>query len=254
MKLAGYVYNQQGQPVVGATVEAYTYTGQLVGSTSTDGSGYWEFPNLANGLYRVKASYQGLVRWVEGAVDLQVRTIVGPDGVSAPLPPLSVSTSQLQDSAVTTAKLANGAVTYPKIGTPLLVTGSETSTIRYQETATYTAPQNAWVRVRRFVFNCVGTVWIGFEAKLNTSGYSMTIRFRLASPTHGAGTGSGSYDWVTNVQIAPPTTYTAYSAVVPVLPGASLFLDLIGNNMGGSIRNLTVRFDPVTDPLQVVVA
>jgi len=254
VRLRGHVYNDAGNPVSGAQVEVYTYQGQLAGTTTTGADGSWTFTTLAPNLYRVKVSYGGIVRWLEGDSEIQVTRLVGSDGQTTPIEPLSVGTSQLQDNAVTTAKVANGAVTYPKLGTPLLVTGSSTGTIRYQETATYSVSQNGWTRVRRFVFNCVGTAWIGFEAMINNSGYSMTTQFLMTSPSITPGNGSSSNGWVTTITFSPPTTYTAYSFVIPVLPGASVVFDAYGNNTAGSIRNIVVRFDPVTDPLQITVS
>lgn len=253
MRLRGHVYNDAGNPVSGAQVEVYTYQGQLAGTTTTGVDGSWTFTNLAPNLYRVKVSYGGIVRWLEGDSEIQVTRLVGSNGQTTPIEPLSVGTNQLQDNAVTTAKLANEAVTYPKLGTPLLVTGSSSSTIRYQESTSYTVNTNAWSRLRRFTFFCAGTVWIGFEASITSSGQLLRLQFRLASPTNTQGSGV-SYDWITDFTFYPPASpsFSSYSSVVPVLPGCALCLDAIGNNASGYIRNLTVRFDPVTDPLQVV--
>lgn len=62
LKIWGYVYNPNGEPVENADVKLYkqdleTLEWNLVSSNTTDGNGYYEFPELESGTYRVDTVY-----------------------------------------------------------------------------------------------------------------------------------------------------------------------------------------------------
>lgn len=109
MDLRGYVYDDAGNAVSGATIEVYAYGSSTpVASTTTGADGSWSVTNLASGqLYRVKAAFGGLVRWLESDQKLQLALITGADGATAPLGNLSVTNAMLQDGSVTEAKIAS---------------------------------------------------------------------------------------------------------------------------------------------------
>jgi hypothetical protein len=57
--ISGVVKDQQGGVIPGATVEAKSLQTGQVSTTSTDGTGYYTFPNLSPGRYDVTAELQG---------------------------------------------------------------------------------------------------------------------------------------------------------------------------------------------------
>lgn len=116
MNRSGYAYDDQGNALASISVEAYKVGDTSpTASTTTDSSGHWSFSSLAAGAYRIKLIDGLFARWLPPDEEIQVKTIVGTDGVTAPLADGSVTTAQLQDSSVTTAKIADSAVTNTKV-------------------------------------------------------------------------------------------------------------------------------------------
>jgi len=109
--LRGYARDSEGNPITGASVEAFKADEDTpTATTITDGAGAWEFENLPNAAYRVRVSYGDARRWVEYDNAVQFGMIVGPDGQTAPLPEESITTNHLKTYSVTASKIANGAV------------------------------------------------------------------------------------------------------------------------------------------------
>lgn len=122
MKLSGYVYDDQGNPVGGATVTVHTVDSSnnvnqtpVQSTTSSAGNGYWSFTSLPAGRYAVKVSYGGQVRWIMPKVSIQATEIVGEDGTTAPLPNASVTSGHLKDGSVTSSKLSDASVSTSKL-------------------------------------------------------------------------------------------------------------------------------------------
>jgi len=115
--LSDYAYDDQGNAIVGATVEAYvTGTGTPVSSTTTDSNGLWTIAGLPAGPYDVKIYKGTQVRWLRGAVAFQATTIYGANGIDAPLADASIKTSQIQNDAVDATKIADNSITDAILG------------------------------------------------------------------------------------------------------------------------------------------
>lgn len=109
--LRGYARDGEGNPIAGASVEAFKAGEETpTATTLTDDAGAWEFENLPNAAYRVRVSYGDARRWVEYDNAVQFGMIVGPDGQTAPLPEESITTDHLKAYSVTASRIANGAV------------------------------------------------------------------------------------------------------------------------------------------------
>ena len=109
--LRGYARDGEGNPIAGASVEAFKAGEETpTATTLTDDAGAWEFENLPNAAYRVRVSYGDARRWVEYDNAVQFGMIVGPDGQTAPLPEESITTNHLKAYSVTASRIANGAV------------------------------------------------------------------------------------------------------------------------------------------------
>lgn len=101
MLLRDYAYSDDGQPIVGATVEAYQ-EGQALpaASTTTDSNGMWQFTTLSAGHYRVRLLHGSSVRWLRGQVASQFERVTGLDGSAAPLGNASVTAAMLRSNVV----------------------------------------------------------------------------------------------------------------------------------------------------------
>ena len=122
MKLAGYLFDDQGNVIGGATVTAHyvdangnVNSAPVAATVSSSTTGWWAFPSLSPATYAVKAVYGDQVRWIMPKIAIQAWEIVGMDGQTAPLPHNSVVTEHIRDLAITTSKIANRAVTEPKL-------------------------------------------------------------------------------------------------------------------------------------------
>lgn len=110
MNLKGWVYDEQGNPVSGAAVEAYDYgTNVLLASTSSGADGSWVLTGLPDRPVRVRVSSSTRVRYLEGGARIvveeaavQTLRVLG----SAVFPPNSVPGTALQDGSVSVTKLA----------------------------------------------------------------------------------------------------------------------------------------------------
>jgi hypothetical protein len=110
VNLGGWVYDDQGNPIVGAAIEAYDYdSGTLLSSTSSEEDGSWVLTGLPDRPVRVRISSSTRVRYLEG----KARIVVGEITVqnlrvlsSAIMVSGSLSGTALQDGSVSTTKLS----------------------------------------------------------------------------------------------------------------------------------------------------
>jgi hypothetical protein len=110
VNLKGWVYDEQGNPIVGAAVEAFDYgSGNLLASTSSGSDGSWVLTGLPDRPVRVRVSSSTRVRYLEGGarivveeVTVQNLKVLG----STLLAENSVPGVALQDGSVSTLKLA----------------------------------------------------------------------------------------------------------------------------------------------------
>jgi hypothetical protein len=78
-QITGTIKDQSGAVVPGATVIATDLQTQAVRTTTTDGSGFYTFPNLAPGRYTVSAELQGFRKVVNENVQLDALAVVNLD-------------------------------------------------------------------------------------------------------------------------------------------------------------------------------
>lgn len=110
MNLKGWVYDEQGTPIVGAVVEAIDYeTLTVLGATSSGTDGSWVLTGLPDRPVRVRIASGNLVRYLEGGArivvdEATVRTLWVL--AAANLATNSLSGAALQDGSVSTTKLA----------------------------------------------------------------------------------------------------------------------------------------------------
>jgi hypothetical protein len=110
VNLKGWVYDEQGNPISGAAVEAYDYgSGNLLASTSSGTDGSWVLTGLPDRPVRVRVSSSTRVRYLEGGARIVVEEatvqnlkVLG----SALLADRSLAGTALQDGSVPTTKLA----------------------------------------------------------------------------------------------------------------------------------------------------
>ena len=82
MTICGYVTDDNGNGINGATVNLYVNGSTSPASSTTttadanSQSGYWTFTNVADALYYVKVTYQGHVRAIYGASCVQFNNLV----------------------------------------------------------------------------------------------------------------------------------------------------------------------------------
>src|SRR6266511_3585538 len=69
-QLAGFVKDQTGGVIPGATVTATLRRTALTQTTVTDANGYYVFPALAPGIYEVAVELQGFKRWIKTNITL----------------------------------------------------------------------------------------------------------------------------------------------------------------------------------------
>lgn len=102
MDLRGYLFTPAGVAVNGATVEVFQgASGTPTDTTTTNADGMWEFTGLANGFtYRVEATSGSQLRMWWGDNKIQFETIVGLDGVTAPLLNASIDEAMLKANVV----------------------------------------------------------------------------------------------------------------------------------------------------------
>ena len=121
--LQEYVYGDDGEPIEGAVVEVFEYGNPTpVASTLSRADGRWSLDLPPGRSYRIRYSWGGQVRWLESDVHLQVGSLTGLDGSSAPLLDQSVVTDHLHDEAVTTSKVKDGAITTAKLAPEAVTT------------------------------------------------------------------------------------------------------------------------------------
>src|SRR5690606_10192792 len=114
--LRDFVYGDDGLPIQGALVEVFEAGSTVpIATTLSAADGSWQLDLPAGAAYRIKYTWGGQSRWLESDVSLQLETLVGLDGRTAPLPSQSVVTDKLQDEGVTTPKIRNQAVTTEKL-------------------------------------------------------------------------------------------------------------------------------------------
>jgi hypothetical protein len=110
VNLKGWVYDEQGNPIAGAAVEAYDYgSGNLLGSTSSGADGSWVLTGLPDRPVRVRVSSSTRVRYLEGGarIVLEEATVQNLKVLgSALLAEGSLAGTALQDGSVSTPKLA----------------------------------------------------------------------------------------------------------------------------------------------------
>lgn len=107
MLLKGFVFDDEGNPVAGATVTAYRVNENApAASTTTASNGAWSLVVPDGSQYRVVASWGGAQRVLESRLRLQVERIYGPDGVTAPLPPASVTGEMIAPGAISPIHLS----------------------------------------------------------------------------------------------------------------------------------------------------
>ena len=108
MNLKGWVYDEQGNPISGAAVEALDYSGGLLATTTSGSDGSWLLTGLPERPVRVRISSSSLVRWVEGGARIVVQeaTVETLKVLSTVLlPSNSLPGSVLQDESVQKIKL-----------------------------------------------------------------------------------------------------------------------------------------------------
>ncbi|MEM4342812.1 MAG: carboxypeptidase regulatory-like domain-containing protein [Candidatus Caldarchaeum sp.] len=107
MLLKGFVFDDEGNPVASATVTAYRVNENApAASTTTATNGAWSLVVPDGSQYRVVASWGGAQRILESRLRLQVERIYGPDGVTAPLPPASVTGEMIAPGAISPTHLS----------------------------------------------------------------------------------------------------------------------------------------------------
>jgi hypothetical protein len=110
VNLKGWVYDEQGNPIAGAAVEAYDYgSGNLLDSTSSGADGSWILTGLPDRPVRIRVSSSTRVRYLEGGARIVVEEatiqnlkVLG----SAVLAEGSLAGTALQDGSVSAPKLA----------------------------------------------------------------------------------------------------------------------------------------------------
>lgn len=267
MDLRGYVYDDAGNPVSGATIEIYTYGGTTpVASTTTGADGSWSVVNLASGqLYRVKAIFGGLVRWLESAQKLQLQLIVGADGVSAPLGNQSVTSAMLQDGSVTAAKiplgaigtghlasgavteskLASGAVSRSKLSPDLVAIPGPTArlsalTERLVSSTNYTA-------VKKFKVGVFGSVRVDFRVRISDSSYQAQYMVEHRRAGLGISSQTGSTNSTSYISI---TNYVNH-----VVPGDDIWIYIRSTNTSATayIDDAYIRYDLTIGYIDAVI-
>lgn len=123
--LAGVQSTALGGAVGGLEVRAFllnndgTRTSTGI-TTTTDSNGRWtlsvdtDLSETGLVVARVMNTVTNEIRWVDSGIQVQVTSIVGPNG-EAPLAPGSVTATHLASNSVTTAKILNGNVTTAKL-------------------------------------------------------------------------------------------------------------------------------------------
>lgn len=123
--LAGVQSTALGGAVGGLEVRAFllnndgTRTSTGI-TTTTDSNGRWtlsvdtDLSETGLVVARVMNTVTNEIRWVDSGIQVQVTSIVGPNG-EAPLAPGSVVATHLASNSVTTAKILNGNVTTAKL-------------------------------------------------------------------------------------------------------------------------------------------
>lgn len=123
MQLKGWVYDEAGNPVAGATVDVYSYSNALLASTTSGADGSWSFSGLPEGPVRVKISGGGIVRWLEGGSEI---VLARARIENLELPANSLPGYVLQDGSVPAAKLQGTALVYEVLATPAVSSSSST--------------------------------------------------------------------------------------------------------------------------------
>ena len=76
MRIGGYVLDQTGAGLPGATVQVYTaVAGVLTDTPAVDANGYWRSIELDPGVYKTKVTYGLKVIWLDGRSEIQVTRI-----------------------------------------------------------------------------------------------------------------------------------------------------------------------------------
>jgi hypothetical protein len=279
MNLRGYVYDDAGTPVSGATVEIYRYGESTpVASTTTGTDGSWVVTGLASGFqYRARAVFGGLARWIESRVELQVQTVVGPDGVTAPLPPQSVTTSHLQDGSVTGAKASSDLWAFKTVvvgGTSLvadqvgdtltlstqgeylgttandstdtasitgLVATPSTTNFPLQALTERSTTSTSMVLVKRFRVGVSGVanLYLDIMTSNNTYSATATVYYGGSSMTPALGSQSVS---------TTSTSYVTRSMTIPLIAGTEVlvYLQVANSAATAYIRNVRLGYTLVT--------
>lgn len=74
--LSGWSYNNDGTPAQNLVVNVYDQVPNLIGTTSTNASGFWQFATLTSGItYDVKINNNGVIKWIKGGEQHQVASL-----------------------------------------------------------------------------------------------------------------------------------------------------------------------------------
>jgi hypothetical protein len=109
--LRNYAFNDAGDPIVGATVQAVgrASPGTHTYSTTTDANGMWEFVARPDDVYDVSVTASSKVRRHKGDVAIQIGAFVNATGTT-PIGPGTVTATELATNAVTQVKVADAAI------------------------------------------------------------------------------------------------------------------------------------------------
>ncbi|MGH9200069.1 MAG: carboxypeptidase-like regulatory domain-containing protein, partial [Vicinamibacterales bacterium] len=69
-QIAGFVKDQSGAVIPGATVTIVNSQTRLEWTSVTDGRGYYVFPALAPGMYEIAVELQGFKKWMQTGMTL----------------------------------------------------------------------------------------------------------------------------------------------------------------------------------------